>query len=143
MLSWTWWAIIIAVVLVGLLYWSDKRFSPDKIARNAARTMLSAYSAFEKALPSVEKEELYMKTLMSRPTFRNEETAEEIFEDARATSRETGQPVRLWMIALWAVMHEYHSFRSHTSHLPGGIPHALEFYDQFLAGVLQIIPEDV
>ena len=143
MLSWVWWVIIIAVVIAGLLYWSGRRFSPEKIARNAARTMLAAYYAFEKAFPGLKKEELYMKTLMSRPTIRNEETAKEIFEEARETSRETGQPVRLWMIVLWVVMHQYDSFRSHTSNLPGEIPHALEFYDEFLAAVRQIIPEDI
>lgn len=131
------------VVIGGFFYWSGRRFRPEKIARNAAKTMPIAYYGFEAAHPEMPREALYMQTLMSRPTFRNEEAARMIFEDARQTARESGKPIRLWMVVLWSTMHEYHTFRSRTANLPGKIPHALEFYEQFLAGIQQVIPEDV
>ena len=143
MSSWIWWSLIIIVVLFALLYWSGKRFSPEEIARNTARTMLAAFYATQKAHPELEKEELYVRALNTRPTFRNESTVKEILGDAKQTAEEMGQPIRLWMVTVWVVMHEYHSFRSRTSSVPGKIPHALEFYDQFLTSVRQVIPDDI
>ncbi len=31
MSTWIWWLLAIIIVLFGLLYWSGKRFSPEKV----------------------------------------------------------------------------------------------------------------
>jgi len=143
MLSWILGILAVIIVLFGLLYWSGMRFTPEKIARNAARTMLSSFYSVEKAHPDTDKEELYAIVLRSRPTCRDETAVQQILNDARETAHEMKQPVRLWMITLWVVMREYHSYRSRMSGVPGNIPHALEFYERFSTSIRQVIPEDI
>ena len=142
-MSWLLLIVVVPIVIFGLLYWSGKRFSPEKHARSTAKTMLVASMSLEAARPELSKEELYLELLKSRPTFSDPKSVVEVMEDAKQTAKEMNQPVRLWMVTLWAIMREYHIFRSRTKTIPGQIPHALEFFEQFRNGVIEVIPEDV
>lgn len=142
MLKWILLAFGIIVVLFAALYASGRRFRADKIARNTARTMLKAYYALESANPDTKKEDLYLKALTMRLTF-NEETAKKIIEGAKESALDSGLPLRLWMVTLWAAMYEYENFMSRLKKIPGQVPRATELYDQFQSGVLEVIPEDI
>lgn len=142
-MSWLFLLVGAPVLIFGLLYWLGKRFSPAKSARNLAKGMLAAYQAVETSCPRTSKEELYVRALMLRPTFSDPSKAREVLEDAKETARESKQPVRLWMVALWASMREYHTFRSRTNDIAGQIPHAIEFYEHFESGVREVMPEDL
>ena len=139
------WFLLLGVMVAifALLYWSGKRFRPENIARNAARTMLATYCGLEAARPETSKEQLYAETLKLRTTVSDPNSLKKVMEDAKQTAQEMNQPVRLWMVTLWVVMHEYHAFRSKTTSVPGNIPHPIEFYEQFRKGILEVIPEDV
>lgn len=142
-MSWLFLLVGAPVLIFGLLYWSGKRFSPAKYARNLAKAMLVAYRAVETSCPGISKEELYLRALMLRPSFSDPSKARAILEDAKETARESKQRVRLWMVALCASMHEYHPFSSRTKDIPGQIPRAIEFYEHFESAVREVIPEDV
>lgn len=142
-MQWLPMIVLVPMVIFGLLYWSGKRFSPEKHARSTAKAMLAAYMNFEANHPELSKEELYFETLKLRPTFSDPKSAMEVMQDAKQTAREMNQPVRLWMVTLWTIMREYHTFRSRTKTVPGQIPHALEFFEQFRKGVTEVVPEDL
>jgi hypothetical protein len=129
--------------MYGLFYWLGRRFDPEEIARNAAKAMLRSFRAFESKFPGAPKEELYMRALMTRLTFRTQTRAEMVVQYARFTAAETGQPVRLWMVVLWVVLHEYDGFKALMSGLPGRMPETMVFFEPFQAGVRQVISDDI
>jgi hypothetical protein len=142
-MTWILGIFISLILLFGFFYWSGRRFNPEGNAKNTARAMLSAFNTIEKTNRNLRREELYRLVLKTRPTCTDEETVEEILSEAKSTAKEEKKELALWMVTLWLVMHEYQTFRSNTSAIPGRIPHALEYLEHFYAGVTQIIPEDV
>jgi hypothetical protein len=140
---WFLYILVVLVVVFGLLYWSGKRFNPEKMARGTAKMMLAGYRSLEANFPDWTKEKLFTTVIEARPTFRDPNAIDAVLESARHMATKIGQPLRLWMVALSVVIHEYESYRQKVRSVPGDIPSALDFQERFRIGILAVIPDDL
>lgn len=132
-------SLLIGIVVVFLFfYWSGTRFNPYNHATNICKVLLFSYQTVKAKYPDMSKEELYIETLLLRPTI-DPETAKFILEERKENLIDL-RNLKFWMIVLKMIEYE---FAENNDMIALGAEKTLNYFKQFKKAVTANIPTDI